>query len=58
MPTKPEPTNVETAAPVELTMTTEERLRQRLSLLNQLLILAATVAVLQFGIMIKVHLGK
>ena len=58
MTTEPEPTNVETAAPVEVPMTTEERLRHRLSMLNQLLILAAMVVVLQFGIMLKVLLDK
>ena len=34
--------------------TTEERLRQRVSMLTQLLIVAGVVVMLQFGIMLKV----
>jgi hypothetical protein len=50
--TEPEPTAVE-LPPDEWTLTQEERLRSRVSMLTQLLILAGVVVVLQFGVMLK-----
>jgi hypothetical protein len=51
---EPEPTDVASPPPIEPSITTEERLRRRVSMLAQLLGVAAAVVVLQFGIMIKV----
>ena len=53
MTTEPEPAAAG-SAPDLASPTPEERLRQRVSMLIQLLIVAAIVVVLQFGIMLKV----
>jgi hypothetical protein len=51
--TEPEPTATE-LAPDLAPLTTEERLRRRVSMLIQFLIVAGVVVALQFGIMLKV----
>jgi len=56
MTTQPE-TSV-ASAPDEKPLTVEEKLRQRVSMLMQLLCVAAAVVLLQFGIMIKVLLER
>jgi hypothetical protein len=53
MTTEPEPSAV-AVAPDSAAPTLEERLSRRVSMLTQLLIVAAIVVVLQFGIMLKV----
>jgi hypothetical protein len=53
MTTEPEPAAAG-SAPDLASPTPEEHLRQRVSMLTQLLIVAAIVVVLQFGIMFKV----
>jgi len=53
MTTEPEPASVATALSLD-PPTPEDRLRQRVSMLTQLLVIAAVVVVLQFGIMLKV----
>jgi hypothetical protein len=53
MTTKPE-SAAAASAPDLASPTPEERLRQRVSMLTQLLIVAAIVVVMQFGIMLKV----
>jgi hypothetical protein len=58
MTIEPEPGEAAAATPVEFSMTIEERLRQRVSMLMQLLGVAVLVVVLQFGIMIKVLMEK
>jgi hypothetical protein len=52
MTTQPEPAAIE-PAPDLASPTLEARLHQRVSMLTQLLIVAAIVLVLQFGIMLK-----
>jgi len=52
MTIEPEPTAA--LGPPDPTPTLEESLRQRVSMLTQLLIIAGIVVVLQFGIMLKV----
>jgi hypothetical protein len=53
MTTEPE-SAAAASAPDLASPTPEERLRQRVSMLTQLLIVAAIVVVMQFGIMLKV----
>ena len=53
MTTEPQPAAVG-SAPDLASPTAEERLRQRVSMLTQLLIVAAFVVALQFGVMLKV----
>ena len=53
-----EPETSDASAPDEKLLTAEENLRQRVTMLMQLLGLAAVVVLLQFGIMIKVLLEK
>lgn len=54
MTTETEPTAP--IGPPDPTPTLEERLRQRVSMLTQLLVMAGIIVVLQFGIMLKVLL--
>jgi hypothetical protein len=54
MTAESEPTDVATSPPLEPPITSEERLRRRVSMLAQLLGVAVVVVLLQFGIMIKV----
>jgi hypothetical protein len=54
MTSEPELTDVATPPPIEPPITSEERLRRRVSMLAQLLGVATIVVLLQFGIMIKV----
>ena len=54
MKAESEPTDVATSPPLEPPITSEERLRRRVSMLAQLLGVAVVVVLLQFGIMIKV----
>jgi hypothetical protein len=54
MTTETEPTAL-TGSP-DPTPTLEERLRERVSMLTQLLVMAGIIVVLQFGIMLKVLL--
>jgi hypothetical protein len=53
MTIEPEPTAA-TGPQEPATPTLEESLRQRVSMLTQLLIIAGIIVVLQFGIMLKV----
>ena len=50
---EPEPT-VPALPPDSAPLTIEERLRNRVSMLTQLLIVAGVIVALQFGIMLKV----
>jgi len=53
-----EPETSVPSAPDETPLTAEEKLRQRVSMLMQLLGVGAVVVLLQFGIMIKVLLER
>jgi len=53
MTNEPEPASV-TQPPDAVASSPEERLRRRVSMLTQLLVVAVVVVALQFGIMIKV----